>query len=115
MNRKISTLLLATIIMMLAVASNVLAQNYSVYNGSPVTVTVYIQGTCPGPPPTTWVLGPFTILPGGGISPPVPPPPCMITDVTVNGILYPVGYDGPAFPSNPPTWVIVNPFRTIIW
>lgn len=112
MNRKISTLLFAVIIMVITVASDVLAQNYSIQNTSPVPVNVIIQVNCPGPPPVVITIGPFIILPGQVVV--IPIPSCPVVGVILNGTFYPVGYNGPVVPPNPPTLITVTPLRTII-
>lgn len=111
MNRKISTLLLAAILMMFTVAGNVMAQGtYYVGNDSPVPVTVCVVLSCPGSSTTVCIAVP----PGATGILPVPVPPCVITGVIFNGILYPVGYSGPIVSPPPPTRITVTPLRAFI-
>ncbi len=117
MNRKLLALFLGVILMTLTVASDAFAQNYNVQNNSPVPISVSVQGICPGPPPLSWVSPVFVIPPGGVILIPIPPPPCYVTDINVNGVSYAMGYNGPTMPPPPPppSWVMVNPLNAIIW
>lgn len=114
MNRNISTLLLAVIIMMFTMAGTVLAQfNYDVTNNSSVTINVSMGGLCPGTPPTLWTAS-KSIIPGQTYTFSVPLPPCT-WGISVNGVLYPLGYNGPITPPNPPSWIIVNATSTTVF
>lgn len=114
MNRKIATLLLAAIIIILAVASEVLAQStYRVVNNSMVTITASVEVICPGPPPFILTTPTFVVPPGQSIV--IAVPLCPKSGVIVNGVFYPVGYNGPIVPPNPPTWIQVTPTGVIIW
>lgn len=114
MHRKLSALLLATVIMILTMAGNASAQiNYDVTNNSPVAIDVVLSGFCPGPPPILWV-SPKTLLPGETHRFIIPLPPCTWS-IGVNGVTYPLGYNGPITPPNPPTTIIVGATRTEVF
>lgn len=82
------------------------AITYYLGNSSPVMVTgVYIQTTC-GP------FGPYN-LPAGTVTPVVLPAGCNVTGIWYQSMFFPVGYDGPAPPPNPPNRLIVTPARAV--
>lgn len=115
MHRKLSALFFAAMILTLAMAGTAFAQvNYGVGNNSPTTVTITIQGTCPGPPVTPWSVS-TTLLPGATALLSIPGYPCVVTGAVVNGNFYPVGYNGPANPPTPPNNVRVTIARTLVW
>jgi hypothetical protein len=113
MNRKISALFLAMIVMMLTMAGRAAAQfNYDVTNDSPVSIDVIMSGTCPGPPTSAWIAT-KTILPGQTYTFIIPLPPCTWS-IEVNGVTYPLGYNGSVAPPNPPSWITVNATNTVV-
>lgn len=115
MYRKMSTLLLAVIVMTLTMSVAAFAQ-YSVSNNSVATITISLQIACPGPPPISYITAPVVVSPGVVVLLPTPPPPCGVTYVIVNGTsYYPMGYNGPATLPNPPTWVTVTSTGATIW
>lgn len=112
MYKKISTLLLAAVVMTLTMAGEVFAQNYGASNLSTVPVTISVQGTCPGG--IAWITAPVVVAPGAAIIIPIPPPPCVVTGVVMNGVFYPVGYSGPTAPPNPPNRIRVGANRVVV-
>jgi hypothetical protein len=116
MHRKITTLFLAVIVMMFSMAGTTLAQTYyGVVNNSAVSFTISLQVTCPGPPPISYITAPTTVPPMVGMILPISPPPCSVTFVIINGSYYPVGYNGPLNPPNPPVWISVTSTLATIW
>lgn len=115
MNRKLFALLLGALLMTLTIASDALAQTYDVQNNSPVPIRVSVQGTCPGPPPVAWITPVYVIPSGGLLMIPIPPPPCIVTDISVDGVWYAMGYNAPAIPPPPPSWIMVNPMNAVVW
>lgn len=117
MYRKISTLFLAMLVMMIAMAGTTLAQTYyGVVNNSAVSFTISLQVFCPGPPPLSYITAPVTVPPMVGMILPISPPPCGVTHVIINGTsYYPVGYNGPLNPPNPPVWISVTSTLVSVW
>lgn len=114
MNKRFSTLLIAAIVLMLGITSNVFAQAqlYGVTNNSTVAVTVAVSGTCGGG--LSWISQSVTIAPGSSVGFPVPSG-CPVNRVILNGTSYPVGYSGPTAPPNPPNYIRVGTGRAIIY
>lgn len=111
MNRKISALFLAIIVMLLTMAGSASAQvNYDVTNNSTVSVNVNMGGLCPGL--ILWTSAKL-IAPGLTHTFVIPAAGCTWS-VSVNGVAYSLGYNGPIAPPNPPTSIIVNATNAII-
>lgn len=111
MHRKLSALFLAAMILTLAMAGTAFAQvNYGAGNNSTVPVTITVQVACPG----SWSTS-ATLAPGATTLFSIPAYPCAVVSVIVNGNTYPVGYNGPANPPNPPNNVRVTIARTLVW
>lgn len=101
--------------MTLAMSVAAFAQ-YSVANNSIATITISLQITCPGTPPISYITASIVVSPGVVVLLPVPPSPCGVTYVIVNGTsYYPMGYNGSATLPNPPTWVTVTSTGATIW
>lgn len=116
MYRKLSALLLAVVVMTFAMASDAFAQlNCQVDNNSPVTITIVLQGSCPGPPASLWITPTYVIPAGGSIIIPILAPPCVFSSATVNGTDYLVGYSGPMAPPNPPSYIRLLTTWIQIW
>lgn len=117
MYRKISMLFLAVIVMTLTMTGSALAQvYYGVVNNGAVSFTISLQVSCPGPPPISFITAPVTVPPMVGMIIPMPAPPCTVTHVIINGTsYYPVGYNGPINPPNPPFWIQVSSTLTTVW
>lgn len=117
MYRKISTLLLVVTVMTIAMTVSTFAQGaYAFSNNSAVPVTVAFQIFCPGPPASSYSTTPVTVPRMVGMLLPIPPPPCQVIYVIINGSYYLIGYTGP--PLNPPSWLIwinVTPTITDVW
>ena len=89
--------------MLLAVFASTDAQaQYCVTNNSTVVIPagqIIIQTTCGTftvptlPPGATWCVP----LPTG----------CVVKRIIYRGVVYPVGYNGPLPPPNPPFWLVV--------
>lgn len=113
MYKRISTLLLAVVVLTLTLAGEVFAQaNYGASNLSTVPITVSVQGTCPGG--LGWITAPVVVPPGGAVLIPIPPPPCVVTGVIMNGVFYAVGFAGPTVPPNPPNRIRVGANRVVV-
>lgn len=110
-------LFLAVVVMTLAMTGSALSQvYYGVVNNSAVSFTISLQVFCPGPPPISYITAPVTVPPMVGMILPIPPSPCVVTHVIINGTsYYPVGYNGPLNPPNPPVWIQVTSTLVSVW
>ncbi len=87
------------------------AQNYTICNSSPVAVNVCLIADCGGIS-TTLAPCPMLLVPGQCFTWPVPAG-CFVTDIDVNGNLYPVQPAGtvvPIVPPNPPNFLVFGVF-----
>ncbi len=102
----ISGLVCAILLVVLGAATEAKAITYYLGNSSPAAVAgVYIQTSC-GP------FGPYN-LPAGTVTPVAIPAVCTVTGIIYQMMFFPVGYDGPAPPPNPPNRLIVTPARAV--
>lgn len=102
----LSGLVCAILLVVIGATTEAKAITYYLGNSSPAVVTgVYIQTTC-GP------FGPYNLAPGT-VTPVFIPAVCNVTGILYQMIFYPVGYDGPVPPPNPPNRLIVTPARAV--
>lgn len=99
--------LAAFLLVVLGTSVDAQAQTYYLGNSSTVAVTgVTIQTS------TCGTIGPFNIPVGTALPVPIPPG-CVVIGIWYQGMFFPVGYDGPAPPPNPPFRLIVTPGRAV--
>jgi hypothetical protein len=99
--------LAAFLLVVLGTTADAQAQIYYLGNSSTVGVTgVTIQTS------TCGTIGPFNVPPGPAVAVPIPAG-CVVTGIWYQGFFFPVGYDGPAPPPNPPFRLIVTNGRAV--
>lgn len=109
--KKFSLLIIAAVVFTLGMASEAYAQ-YWIGNGSPVGITAQVYVNCGGVISLV-PAAPIGVAPGT-VAPIFIPAGCTVVGARINGTGYPMGYNGPAAPPNPPTTIIVTPARTAV-
>lgn len=102
---------LCALLLTVFVSLSAQAQTYVICNTSPVVVNVCVVADCGG---VTFIPAPCPaiLIPGQCFTWPVPAG-CTVTDIDVNGVLYPVQPAGavvPLAPPNPPNFLIFEPY-----